>query len=103
MERSLGIERTVQIKQYEPVKVFTNVDNIPLHLWADEKFMNNLSKLMIVQVYKALINEREISEALRTSEISYADLLTGMEEDLLKSLNLGTISWDAEITAQIIK
>lgn len=100
MERSIGFEKTMQVAQYEPIKVFSQVNNIPLEIWSKTGFANKLYQLLMIESYKAIADERNITKQLRESDGNALDLLNHMETEILDSLHLENIVVNINITTQ---
>jgi hypothetical protein len=100
MDRSIGIEKTVQVSQFSPVKVSTYVNNIPDTLWAEDDFVERFSQLLLVQTYKILYNERLLSETLIRLKNSNQDpgvFLNEAQNEIAESLNLKDIVLNVEV------
>jgi len=90
MNRSIGFERTIQIQRFEPIKVSVNITDIPMRLWQDSEWIENLHKLLVVNVYKIAYYDSEFRTMLRES--SAAEVFEKEEQRLLESLKLPNLN-----------
>ncbi len=91
MGRSISFEKTVQIKQYQPVKFFTSVKDIPFELWKDEEWLSKLWELLVIQVYKMVFIDHKLRTELLGID-SKEEYLLKLEKELLESLDLTNIN-----------
>jgi len=87
MDRSIGVERTIQPKEYQPLKMNTYIKDIPLEMWMDDTFIMNLWTLLLVQVYRMFAIEQSLRQELRTTD-DPAQYLEELEAEISEQLNL---------------
>lgn len=86
MLNSINFGKTLQIKQYEPISSSASINDITEELWSDRDTLDNLSKLLVVQVYKILGHAARLEKLLAETD-SWKNLLDNMENQLCEDLN----------------
>lgn len=85
MGRSLGYERKIQPKQFEPINVSTYVKDVPPDKWGDPDWIYDLWKLLVVQTNKILVFDYRLRQELRTSD-DPEERIEALEKELMENL-----------------
>ena len=97
--RTLGLEKTIQVKQYEPIKVSAYVSEVPLFLWKSRQFVESLYHLLVIQLNKVLVVDARVRKELSGLDLdSGMDYLNEMEKALLNNLDLENIEISIDVT-----
>jgi hypothetical protein len=89
MERSIGFEKTIQVAQFEPIKVSSYINDIPQEVWSNTDFIQQLYRLLIIESYQTVFDERVVKQQL--SEGNPNEVLHQLKTEVLVNLNFQDI------------
>lgn len=101
MNRTFGFEKTIQSKQFEPIKISTYISDVPMEVWSEDGFVDKINDLMMIQIRKALVNDLILDRKMREADSNkYSELLSEIEHKILEDINLQGIVLNININIE---
>jgi len=91
MYRTIGFEKTIQTKQFHPIKFFSFVKDIPLEKWQDPEWITNLWQLIHIQTYRMVAIDHALRMELSTVD-DPEEYLHALETEFVEKLDLSGIN-----------